>query len=126
MVISLGSFSLLLLLTWLPELTASRPNIVVVLADDLGWGDVGWNNEAMVDVTRSLTRLAREGVRLSQYYVQQVCTPSRSALLTGMYPYHIGRQKRALKGGFHRVTCLTLSSFFWEISPGGMTLSFVQ
>ena len=103
MFISLGSVSLLLLLTWLPELTASRPNIVVVLADDLGWGDVGWNNEAMVDVTRSLTRLAREGVRLSQYYVQQVCTPSRSALLTGMYPYHIGRQKRALKAGFHCV-----------------------
>ena len=99
MVISLGCVSLLLLkLTCLPVLRASRPNIVVVLADDLGWGDVGWNNEAMVDVTQSLTRLAREGVRLTQYYVQQVCTPSRSALLTGMYPYHIGRQKRALKG----------------------------
>ena len=81
--------------------TSPRPNIVLVLADDLGWGDVGWNNEAMADVTSSLSKLAREGVLLSQYYVQQVCTPSRSALLTGMYPYHIGRQKRALKAGFH-------------------------
>ena len=93
----------LLLLAWLPVLSASRPNIVLVLADDLGWGDVGWNNEAMVDVTRSLSRLAREGILLSQYYVQPACSPSRSALLTGMYPYHIGRQKRALKGGFYRV-----------------------
>ena len=95
---------LVLRLTWLVvpiSPTSPRPNIVLVLADDLGWGDVGWNNEAMADVTSSLSKLAREGVLLSQYYVQQVCTPSRSALLTGMYPYHIGRQKRALKAGFH-------------------------
>ena len=97
---------LLLLLLRLRGLVATRPNIVLVLADDLGWGDVGWNNEAMFDVTSSLTRLAREGVVLSQYYVQQVCTPSRSALLTGMYPYHIGRQKRALKAGFHSLAAL--------------------
>ena len=92
---------LVLRLTGLVTPATPRPNIVLVLADDLGWGDVGWNNEAMADVTSSLSKLAREGVLLSQYYVQQVCTPSRSALLTGMYPYHIGRQKRALKAGFH-------------------------
>ena len=74
-----------------------RPNIVLVVADDLGWGDVGWHNPQMVDVTRGLSRLAREGITLNQYYVQQVCSPSRSALLTGMYPYHIGRQKRTIK-----------------------------
>ena len=85
-----------------------------ILADDLGWGDVGWNNPLMADVTQSLSKLANSGITLSQYYVQQVCTPSRSALLTGdffigfhlpssflhtsgMYPYHIGRQKGALK-----------------------------
>ena len=37
----------------------SRPNIVFVLADDLGWGDVGWNNPTMADVTPHLTKLAR-------------------------------------------------------------------
>ena len=80
--------------------TENRPNIVLVLADDLGWGDVGWNNELMVDVTRHLSRLARQGITLTQYYVQQVCTPSRAALLTGMYPFHIARQKRTIKAGF--------------------------
>ena len=50
----------------------SRPNIVFVLADDLGWGDVGWNNPAMADVTPHLTKLAKSGMVLSQYYVQQV------------------------------------------------------
>jgi len=41
--------------------------------------------------------LAKEGIILSQYYVQQVCSPSRAALMTGMYPYHIGRQKGTIK-----------------------------
>jgi len=76
---------------------AKRPHIVLILADDLGWGDVGWNNPDMLDVTKVLTKLAREGTILDQYYTQQVCTPSRSALLTGMYPYHIGRQKGVIK-----------------------------
>ena len=70
---------LLFLTLCLSPVRCERPNIVLVLADDLGWGDVGWNNEAMVDVTQSLTRLAREGVRLTEYYVQQVCSPSRAA-----------------------------------------------
>ena len=73
----------------------SHPNIILVLADDLGWNDVSWNNPAMP--TPTLARLADEGVRLDQAYSQQVCTPSRAALLTGKYPFHIGRQKRALK-----------------------------
>ena len=73
----------------------SLPNLVLILADDLGWGDVSWHNPAML--TPNLDLLAKEGVILDQVYSQQVCTPSRSALLTGRYPFHIGRQKRALK-----------------------------
>jgi len=72
-----------------------QPNILFIMADDLGWNDVSWNNKAMT--TPTLERLAREGIRLDQAYSQQVCTPSRAAFLTGKYPFHIGRQKRALK-----------------------------
>ena len=50
---------LLLLYTGSRQAAESRPNIVFVLADDLGWGDVGWNNPAMADVTPHLTKLAR-------------------------------------------------------------------
>ena len=63
-------------------------NLIVIIADDLGWNDVSWNNKE---------KLANEGIRLDQAYSQQVCTPSRAALMTGKYPSHIGRQKRALK-----------------------------
>ena len=65
--------------------SVKRPHIVFILADDLGWGDVGWNNDKMSDMTRVLRRLAQHGVQLSQYYVQQVCSPSRSALMTGIF-----------------------------------------
>ena len=63
---------LLFLLLCCGPAAESRPNIVFVLADDLGWGDVGWNNPAMADVTPHLTKLAKSGMVLSQYYVQQV------------------------------------------------------
>ena len=48
-----------------------------ILADDLGYGDVGWNNPRMADVTRRLARGARRGVTLEQYYVQQVTRAGR-------------------------------------------------
>jgi len=72
-----------------------QPNVIFILADDLGWNDVSWNNPDMP--THHMEKLAQDGIRLEQSYSQQVCTPSRAALLTGRYPFHIGRQKRALK-----------------------------
>ena len=66
---------LLLLCLLVPARPAARPHILLVVADDLGWGDVGWNNPRMADVTRKLGKLAQGGVVLDQYYVQQVCTP---------------------------------------------------
>ena len=72
-----------------------RPNILLIVADDLGWADVPWRDETVP--APNLHRLADSGLILNQSYVQQVCTPSRAALLTGLYPYHLGRQHRALK-----------------------------
>ena len=46
--------------------TAKPPHIVMIVADDLGWGDVGWTNDNMLDVTPTLTRLAKDGVILDQ------------------------------------------------------------
>ena len=65
----------------------ARPNIVVILADDLGYGDVGAFNPGGRIPTPHLDRLAREGMRLTDAHTASaVCTPTRYALLTGRYP----------------------------------------
>jgi arylsulfatase A-like enzyme len=61
--------------------STARPNILIVVADDLGWADVSYHGSAIR--TPHLDRLAREGVELDRHYVAPVCTPTRTALLTG-------------------------------------------
>jgi arylsulfatase A len=70
---------------------ASRPpNVVLVYADDLGYGDVGAYGAPRIR-TPHVDRLAREGVRFTDFYVAQaVCSASRAALLTGAYPNRVG------------------------------------
>ena len=65
-----------------------RPNILMIVADDLGWGDVGWHGGFAQ--TPHMDRLVAEGVELDRHYVQPVCTPTRAALLTGRYPGRFG------------------------------------
>ncbi len=68
----------------------SRPNIVVVLADDLGWGDLGCYGHPLIK-TPHLDHFAKQGLRLTQCYsASAVCSPSRSAILTGRTPYRNG------------------------------------
>lgn len=82
--------ALLLLIIWLPLPGAARavpPNIVLVMADDLGWGDVAYNGNDMVH-TPHLDTFAREGVRLDRFYAAApVCSPTRASCLTGRHPY---------------------------------------
>ncbi|XP_069103674.1 arylsulfatase B-like isoform X2 [Argopecten irradians] len=66
------------------------PNIVFMVADDLGWNDVGFHNPDMI--TPNIDNLAYEGVILNQSYVQPVCTPSRNAFMSGVYPFKAGLQ----------------------------------
>ena len=69
---------------------AKKPNIVFILADDLGYNDVGYHNPLIK--TPVLDDLAKNGVRLENYYVQPICTPTRSQLLSGRYQIHTGLQ----------------------------------
>ena len=68
----------------------SPPHIVILLADDLGWGDVGYHGSKIR--TPNIDHLAKSGTRLNQFYVQPVCSPTRGALLTGRYPMRLGLQ----------------------------------
>ena len=65
------------------------PHILFVLVDDLGWGDVGFHGSKIN--TPNIDRLASEGVTLDNYYVQPVCSPTRSSLMSGRYPIHTGQ-----------------------------------
>ena len=69
---------------------AERPNIVYILADDLGWKDVGFHGGTIR--TPNLDRLAQSGVRLEKFYTQPYSTSTRAALLTGRYPMRYGLQ----------------------------------
>ena len=78
-----------------PQLSTSakptrKPNIVLVLADDLGYGDLGVQGARLIR-TPNLDRMAAEGARLTTFYASaNVCTPSRAGLLTGRYPIRTG------------------------------------
>lgn len=81
-----------LLLTSFPVfLAAPQPHIVFILADDYGWYDVGYHQSEIR--TPNLDKLSAAGVRLENYYVQPLCTPSRNQLMTGRY--QVSRQHSA-------------------------------
>src|SRR5437879_4328597 len=68
---------------------SSPPNVIVILTDDLGFGDVGFNGSRIR--TPNLDRLANDGMRFAQFYsASPVCSPSRASLLTGRYPTRVG------------------------------------
>ena len=67
-----------------------RPNIVIILADDLGNADLGYRGSKIK--TPNIDTLAKEGVRFESYYGCQLCTPSRAALMTGRHPMRYGLQ----------------------------------
>jgi len=67
---------------------AAPPNILLFVADDLGWGDVGFHGG--INRTPVLDRLARTGVELGQHYVCPQCSPTRLSLLTGRYSSRFG------------------------------------
>ncbi|HET6572771.1 MAG TPA: arylsulfatase [Fimbriiglobus sp.] len=72
---------------------ADRPNVLLVVADDLGWSDVGWHGG--FSRTLNLDKLVKTGVELDRHYVQPVCTPTRTALMSGRYPGRFGPQALA-------------------------------
>ena len=74
----------------MPAIATGRPNIVFVLADDLGWAELGCYGNTFNE-TPHLDRLAREGTRLTQAYAAApVCSPYRAALLSGQHPARVG------------------------------------
>ena len=76
---------------------ATPPNIVHIVADDLGWKDVGFNGCTDIK-TPNLDALAAGGAKFTQFYCMNMCTPTRAALMTGRYPLRYGLQTMVIPG----------------------------
>uniref|UniRef100_A0A8C4RVQ4 Arylsulfatase B n=1 Tax=Erpetoichthys calabaricus TaxID=27687 RepID=A0A8C4RVQ4_ERPCA len=83
-----------LLLVAAKEAGTRPPHVLFILADDYGWNDVGFHGSEIR--TPNLDKLAAQGVRLENYYVQPLCTPSRNQLMTGRYQIHTGMQHQII------------------------------
>ncbi len=67
-----------------------RPNIILCMADDLGWGDVGYNGNQIIK-TPNLDEMAAAGIQFNRFYSgSSVCSPTRGSCLTGRTPYRYG------------------------------------
>ena len=86
-----------------------HPNILLIVADDYGFHDIGYHGSEIK--TPTLDKLAGDGVKLEKYYVQPICTPSRSQLLSGRYQVCIYVYVSIFIITFSR-TC----NLYWEIS----------
>ncbi len=76
-----------------------KPNILVIMADDVGWSDLGvYHQGVMSNQTPNLDRLAAEGMRFVDYYAQPSCTAGRSAFITGQFPVRSGLHTVGLPG----------------------------
>ena len=71
------------------SLQASRPNVVLVITDDQGYGDLGCNGNPVIQ-TPNIDRLRSQGIQLDNYHVDPTCAPTRSALMTGRYSDRVG------------------------------------
>jgi arylsulfatase A-like enzyme len=92
-------FILTLLALTLPAFSADKPNLIFVLCDNLGNGDVKCFNPQTQHRTPNLDRMAAEGTRFTSYYsASGVCTPSRAALMSGCYPRRINMHLSATGG----------------------------
>ena len=72
------------------DLSPIKPNILVIMVDDLGYNDLAINNDNTDIDTPHMDQIARDGVRFTRHYATVVCSPARAAFLTGMYPERLG------------------------------------
>lgn len=82
-------------------LLGDRPNVIVILADDQGWGDLSLHGHPTIQ-TPHLDQIAREGARFDRFYVQPVCSPTRAEFLTGRY--HLRGGVRGVSRGYERLS----------------------
>ncbi len=90
-----------------------KPNIIIIMTDDQGYGDIGINNNSQI-ITSNLDLLASQSMRFNNFYVSPVCAPTRSSLLTGRYSLRTGVTDTYNGGAMMSTDELTLSEILRE------------
>ena len=90
-----------------------KPNIIIIITDDQGYGDIGFNNNSQI-LTPNLDLLANQSIRFNNFYVSPVCAPTRSSLLTGRYSLRTGVTDTYNGGAMMSTDELTLSEILRE------------
>ncbi|HWB54626.1 MAG TPA: sulfatase-like hydrolase/transferase, partial [Tepidisphaeraceae bacterium] len=94
-----GAFGLAGAMMARPALAADKANVIVILADDLGYADIGAQAVRSDVRTPNIDSIAKDGVRFTQGYVScPVCSPSRAGILTGRYQERFGHEWNPLPG----------------------------
>jgi arylsulfatase A-like enzyme len=94
-----GLLSILTAITLAGFATAKPPNVIVILVDDMGYGDIAAHGNPVIR-TPHLDKLSGESAWLTDFHVDPTCSPTRSALLTGRYPHHAAGP--AYAGGYRQ------------------------
>lgn len=105
------------------ESTPRKPNIVLVVADDLGWGDIGYHGSQAK--TPNIDRISSEGLRFNRFYVQTICTPTRATLMTGRYPWRTGMASGVILNHLHYGLPLDETTLAQTMKKAGYTTDLV-
>ena len=119
-------YFLLLLFFWLHSTKANadtKPNILFIVMDDLGWNDTSYQGSEIP--TPTIDRFAQQGIRLQQYYVQRLCSPTRAAILSGRYPYYLQLERNVITNGQPFGMPLNQTTIANELKKGGYATHYV-
>jgi arylsulfatase A len=118
-------FHALFLCMSLLQAETSSPNVIVILADDLGYGDIGSYGAKLIK-TPNLDKMAEQGVHLTNFYAAaNVCTPSRASLLTGRYAIRMGLANKTIEEGDKRGLPLSEVTLAEELQKKGYDTAII-
>ncbi len=106
-----AAFLIATLTIWSAAARADQPNVLLIITDDQGYGDVGFHGNEMIQ-TPSIDALARQSLRLTNFHVEPTCAETRAALMSGKFPFRVGVWHTILGRSIMRAESVTMPDLF--------------